>query len=164
MAVGCTLAYSMVTWDFDWNFFNFSPHWNLRVMVALSVIPVALTSMWFLAKASRDKTSRVAALLFCVLLAACSVFCLAEKISTPPPVPPPPRHMTSDQAIGYIMEYRVTRAIDKVFSRSEPSPIWYRGGRMLLLCLPGAFWALWTWRHLTQKRSPTHGNQPIHSD
>jgi hypothetical protein len=165
LAASCTLAYSVLAWEFDWNFFHFSPHWNLGVIEVLSGVLVALTAIWFLTKASRDKTSRVAALLFCVLLAACSVFYLPpEKISAPAPVPAPSPQMTSDQFVHYAMKIRIDRAIYNVFHRSEPSPIWFRGCRTLPLCLPGAFWTLWTWRHLTQKRSPTHGDQPIHSD
>jgi hypothetical protein len=165
LAASCTLAYSMVGWDWDWNFFYFSPRWNLRVMVDLSGILVALPSMWFLAKASRDKTSRIAALLFCVLLAVNAVWCLpSEKIPAPRPVPALSPQMTDNQAIAAIGAIMVNTAIDRVFHRSEPSPIWYRGGRMLLLCVPGVFWVWWTRRHLTQKRSPAHGNLPIHSD
>ena len=165
LAASCTLAYSLVSLGFRWNFFYFSPRLNLGVMVDLSGILVALTVMWFLARASRDKTSRVAALLFCILLAAGSVSWLpSEKIPAPPQVPVLSPQMTSDQAMHYIMKIRIERAISSVFSRSELSPIWYRGGRMLLLCVPGVFWIWWTWRHLTQKRSPMHGNQMIPSD
>ena len=165
LAASCTLAYSMVSLDFDWNLFRFSPRWNLGVMVELSGILVALTSMWFLAKASRDKTSRVAALLCCVLLAADSVSCLSpENIPAPRPVPALSPQMTDQQAIAAVGAIMIDTAIDRVFRRSEPSPIWYRGGGMLLLCMPGVFWVGWTWRHLTQKRTPTHGNQPIHSE
>jgi hypothetical protein len=45
-----------------------------------------------------------------------------------------------------------------------PSPIWFRGALSLVLCVPGAFWFWWMRRHLAQKHSPAHRNQPVHSD
>jgi hypothetical protein len=164
LAAGNILLYGVVGWDFDWNLFHFSPRWHLGVVVEMSVIPVALTSMWFLAKASRDKTNRVTALLFCVLLAACAVFGLPPEKITAQPVPAPNfAQMTGEQALTSLMHYRVDCALSSVFSRSEPSPFWFRGGLTLLMCVPSVFWLWWTFGRLVQKRSPTHRNQPIHS-
>ena len=166
LAASCTLAYCMFGLNMSWNFFWFSPKWNLEVVVDLSGILVALTSMWFLAKASRERTSRVAALLFCVLLLAAGSDSCFRSEKTPTAgreqalVSKIGPQATTGQVIGTIVEIQIARA----FSHSEPSPIWYRGSHMLIGCLPGAFWAFWTWRHLTHKRSPTHGNQPICSD
>jgi hypothetical protein len=135
LAAGCILLYGIVGLDFDWNFFHFSPRWNLGVMVELSGIPLALTSMWFLAKASRDRASRAVSLLVCVLLVGLAVLGLHQD----------------ENAKG-------------IFGGHYHIPLWYRGGRTWLLCLPGVFWIWWTRRQLAQKRGPTHGNQPIHSD
>lgn len=135
LAAVWALFYGVFIWEFNWNFFQFSPQWNLAVMVGLSGILAALTAMWFLAKANSDKATHVVSLLLCVLLAGIAVCALHAD----------------ESARGIIGgHYEV--------------PFWYRAGRTLVLWLPGAFWAWWTWRHLTQKNSPTHRNQPTHSD
>ncbi len=165
LAASFTLTYGVAGWDCNWNLFHFSPRWNLGVMVELSGVLVALVAMWFLAKASRDKTSRGVSLLICVFLAAGSVlFFPSEKISVPQPVPALSPQMTSDQAMHYIMKIRIDRAISSIFSRSVPSPLWFRGGRTLLLSLPGIFWVWLTFSRLVQNRSPTAGSRAIHSD
>jgi hypothetical protein len=154
----------MVGWDFNWNFFNFHPKWNLELIGEMSGILVALAAIWFLARASRDKTSRVVSLLVCVLLAGFGVAgSLAEPLDRPQPVQKPEisRQMSGNQAIA---EYFVKTAIARVFDRSEPSPIWYRGGRMLLMFVPGVFWVWWTLPHAAQQRAPAKGSQPIPSD
>jgi hypothetical protein len=137
----CMLCYSMLGWQFDWNFIHFSPRWNMQLVPAMTGICVALTATWFLAKASRDKTSRITALLFCVILVACSISCLPPEKITTPPIPALGSNMTSDEIVHYAWKIRIERAL----SRSAPSPFWYRGGRALLLCLPVAFCAL-SWR------------------
>src|ERR1035438_8307115 len=52
LAASCTLAYCMFGLNMAWNFFWFSPKWNLGVVVELSGILVALTATWFLAISS----------------------------------------------------------------------------------------------------------------
>ena len=107
-----------------------------------------------------------AALLFCVLLLVAGSDSCFRSEKTPTAgreqalVSENGPQAITGQVIGTIVEIQIARA----FSHSEPSPIWYRGSQMLIGCLPGAFWALWTWRRLTQRRSPTQGNQLILSD
>ena len=165
LAAGNILLYGVVGWDFDWNFFNFSPKWNRGFIYDMSGILVSLAAIWFLAKASRDKTNRAVSLLVCVLLAAGAVSGLPpEKTTTAEReqavVSKIGPQSTTGQVIGGIVEIQIVRA----FSRSEPSPLWFRGGLALLLCVPSVFWVWWTFRRLVQKRSPTHGNQPICSN
>jgi hypothetical protein len=131
LAASCALAYSVVLWEFDWNFLVFYPEWDLKAILAMLGILVALTAIWFLAKASRDKANCVVSLLLCVLLAGFAVCCL---------------HGDNDPSI---------------MGGNKEVPLWYWGGRTFLLCVPGVFWVWWPRRHLAQKRSQTHGNQPI---
>jgi hypothetical protein len=135
LAASCALAYSVVIWDFDWNFFSFSPEWNLGLIWAMLGILVALAAIWFLAKASRDKANCVVSLLLCLLLAGFAVCYLHADEHAP-----------------------------SIWGGHGKIPLWYRGGRTLPLCVPCVFWVWWARRHLAQKHSPTHRNQPIHSD
>ena len=165
LAAGNILLYGVVGWEFDWNFFNFSPKWNRGFIYDMSGILVSLAVIWFLAKASRDKTSRAVSLLVCVFLAAGAVSGLSpEKTTTAEReqavVSKIGPQSTTGQVIGGIVEIQIVRG----FSRSKPSPLWFRDGLALLLCVPSVFWIWWTFRSLVQKRSPSHGNQLIHSD
>jgi hypothetical protein len=126
LAASFALAYSVFRWDLDWNFFSFSPGWNLELIWAMLGILVALTAFWFLMKASRDKASRVGSLLVCMLFAGLALMALR---------PEPP--------------------VNGFLGRSEPSPIWFRGVLSLVLCVPGAFWFWWMRQHLARKRGST---------
>ena len=133
LAAGCTLLFSVFMWDFDWNFFfGFSPKWDLTLTVTISGILVADAAIWFLAKAGLDKASRAISLLVCVLLAGLAVVWLHAD----------------ESATG-------------IFRGHYDIPLWYRGGRTLLLCVPSVFWVWWTRRHLGQQRGPTNGSQRI---
>jgi len=135
LAASCTLFYSVAILDLCWNFFSFHPKWDLGTIIAMLGFLVALTAIWFLAKASRDKANCVVSLLLCVLLAGLAVWGLHQD----------------KNAKG-------------IFGGHYEIPLWYRGGRTLLFCLPGVFWVWWTRRHLSQRRSPMHRDEPIHSD
>ena len=37
------------------------------------------------------------------------------------------------------------------FDRSQPSPFWFRGGGLLLMCLPCIIWLWWAWPHLRHR-------------
>ena len=131
LAAGCTLLYSVFALDWDWNLFSFSPKWNLPVIWEMLGILVALPAIWFLAKVSRDKANGVVSLLLCVLLAGLAVWWLRQ-----------------DEHAAYI------------WSSHGEIPLWYRGGRTLLLCVPSVFLVWWTRRHVAQKRSPDKGANP----
>src|SRR5208283_1934627 len=108
---------------------------NLGLVVAMSSIFLADAAIWFLARASRDKTSRAVSLLVCVLLAGFAVWGLHQDES---------KH--------------------DIFGAHYEIPLWYRGGRTLLVCVPGVFWVWWTRRHLGQNRRSMNDSQPILSD
>jgi hypothetical protein len=135
LAAGYTLFYSVAMWEFDWNFWHFSPKLNLELVEAMLGILVADAAIWFLAKASSDKASRVVSLLVCVFLAGSAVWGLHHD----------------EGATGFL-------------SGHYEIPLWYRGGRTLLLCVPVVFWVWWTRRHLGQNRRSMNDSQPILSD
>ena len=124
------LLYGIVNLGFGWDFLNFHPKWDLDTIVAVLIILMAEAGIWFLAKMSRDRASRVVSLLVCLYLAGFALYAVL-------PVEP------------------------KGFLRSEPSPLWFRGGLTLLLCLPGVFWIWWERRHIIQKRNSTQKSQYV---
>jgi len=73
LAAGCALLYSMLCLDINWNFFSFSPRWDSAVPGQIVGIVGALAAFWFLAKVSRDRTSRAGSLLICLLLTGIAV-------------------------------------------------------------------------------------------
>ena len=123
LAAGYGLFFCVFWLDWDWNFFNFSPRWSVRLIREMAGILAALTAIWFLAKASRDKASRAVSLLVCLLLAGQAVaWSTAEPLSDSQPVERREiaQATNSEQAMVLIMN----RRIEGIFSRKEPSPIW----------------------------------------
>lgn len=138
LAAGVTLLYGQFRLDFHWDFFGWGLHpvWDSETITDVLVIFAAETGIWFLAKASRDRASRVVSLLACLFLVGLAV-------------------------VNYYHEAHPRGVFGGL---REPDPFWYRGGLTLLLCLPGVFWVWWTRRHIVQDRDPTHESQPIRSD
>ena len=133
-AVGA-LLYALLRLDLHWNFFDWSPRWDLEAVAELLGVLVAVGAIWFLGKASRDKASRFVSVLVCVLVAALAfVWYPAEAKSG-----------------GFL-------------GRTQPSPFWFRGGRALLLCVPAVIWFWWRRRHLAQQCGPANGSQPFRSE
>lgn len=130
LAAIATLFYAVEGLDFHWNFLDWSPAWDFGTIAMFLGILVAVATIWFLAKASRDKASRAVSLLACLLVAGLAVAWF-------------PAEATGQ---GFL-------------ARTQPSPFWFRGGRVLLLCVPGVFWCWWTRRHLTQQSGPANGSQ-----
>jgi hypothetical protein len=160
LAAGYVLFYSFFCLDWDWNFFNFSPKLNRQFVEVMSSVLVALVAMWFLVRASRDKTSRVLSMLVCGCLAWFSIQTLQPEKIKYVPVPAFSSKMTDQQAIAALIKYRISSAL----SRSKPSPFWFRGGQTLLLALPGIFWVGWAWRDLVRKRRLAQEDQLILSN
>lgn len=153
LVAGCMLTYGIAGWDLDWNLFHFSPRWKMGVVVELLGILVALFAMWFLARASRDKMSRVLSMLVCVYLGWFSIQALQPEKIKSIPIPVVDSKTTDGQAVAAYMKYRIESAL----SRSQPSPFWYRGSQMLALALPAIFLVGWILRDLARNRSATHG-------
>ncbi len=115
LAAGLTLWYCSLGLCFHWNFWNWEPTWDMGAAICLSGIGIALTSIWFLAGASRDVASRTGSLLICV---ACLIFAI----------------------ILAIYEFPKEQVGNGFFGRSRPSPLWFRGSMVLLWCIPMLMW------------------------
>jgi hypothetical protein len=116
------------------NLFNWNPEsWDWSIPVSAAGVLVGITAVWFLAKASRDSASRVASLLVCFFLVWLAIQVLPAE---------PLDHS------GFL-------------GRSESSPLWYRSGLALLLCVPVIFWSWWERRRAVQMRHSTRGNQYV---
>ena len=74
LTASCTLLYSMLCLNLNWNFFSFSPRWNWAVPGQIVGIVGALVALWFLAKVSRDRASRAMSLLVCLFLIGIGIF------------------------------------------------------------------------------------------
>lgn len=134
LAAGYALTGASAGLHLGWDFMGFHPKWDQGIVDVL-VILVAVVGIWFLAKARCGNATCVVSLLVCVWLARLA-------FEWYPPEKP------------FVI----------LWASTKPSPFWFRGGLTVLLCAPSIFWVGWTWRHLTQKRSPMHGDLPIHSD
>jgi hypothetical protein len=118
LLAGYALLSVMMGLGFHWNLFNWSPKLDFKVFVDGLVLVGILGGTWFLARATRDKVGRVTSLLVCLLLVAFAFTLLpAEPLTA-----------------GFL-------------GRTAPSPLWYRGGCFVLLCLPGVIWLSTARRH-----------------
>ncbi len=119
LAAGVLLLYGMICLEINWNLFKFSPQWNSAVPVQIFCLGGAIIAMWFLAKATRDRASRAMSLLGCLLLIGISFY--------------------------IVFHHDFFHDVDYAHGRGTLSPLWFRGGLMLLSCLPEFFW-IWQGR------------------
>ena len=68
LAAGFTLLYGLFRLSFDWDFISFHPQLDGATMLGVFLILVGQAGIWFLAKASRDRASRIVSLLACLSL------------------------------------------------------------------------------------------------
>jgi hypothetical protein len=120
LATTYALVYAMMKLELHWNFFDWSPEWDGRALLYGMSILAILVCVWFLANATRDRVSRVVSVLVCLLLLGFAIVYVL-----------PAEHLTA----GFMLR------------RTMPSPLWYRGGCSMLLCLPGVFWLLKVWHN-----------------
>lgn len=111
LALGACLSISVLQIEFAWNFFFFSPALSLRATVGAAGILTSLISAWRIVPRTTSRAGRVSAALVCLGLVVCAGAVL------------PPEPLT-----------------DGWLARTEPSPLWYRGGLALAAALPAAFW------------------------
>src|SRR5437867_1060347 len=133
-AIG-VLLYAVLVLSFHWNFLDWSPKWDLEAVADFIGILMSLATIWFLGKASRDKVSRVVSVLLCVLVAGLAVFWY-------------PAEARSEGFLG----------------RTQPSPFWFRSGRVLLLCVPGLIWFWSTRRRLARQSDPANVSHAYRSE
>jgi hypothetical protein len=117
LAAGFTLSYCICVLALHWNFWNWGPAWDAETMIELSGLVLSVAAFWFLAKFSRDLPSRTGSFLVC---GACLVMAVLAAIYWLPP----------EEARGFLL------------GRNRPSPLWFRGGIVLLWCIPIVIWLL----------------------
>jgi hypothetical protein len=117
-----SLLYLLLMLELQWNFFNWAPKWSAQAGAELTGVFAILVGMWFLARESRDRISLALALLACLALAIAAMLWF-------------PAEPTS---VGFL-------------GRSQPSPLWFRAGRLGMLCVPILFWWWWIGRRFVQR-------------
>jgi hypothetical protein len=117
--------YAVLLLNLHWNLFDWSPKLDYNTAVYAIGIVISLCEIWFLGKFSRDKISWCAAVPACLILAWIAIHLL------------PAEPVTSGLWL----------------SRSQSSPLWFRGGITLFLCMPGIFCFWWIRRHITAGKS-----------
>ena len=121
------LYVAVVILEFYWNFFDWQPELDLRAWFFFVGMVCALVATRFLAWAARDRLSQGVSLVLCLALLVLAVYAF----------PPEP----------------ITHGL---FAREQPSPLWYRAGRFVVLALPGAFWALALRRALLSRKDSSN--------
>jgi len=115
---------SLVLLELRWNLFDWEPRLDLKAVMLVLGSFVAIALLWFLARAGGDRVTQVLSLI-CVL----AILGVAIYVSAAEPLS------------------------QGLFARSRPSPLWYRGGRFILMLLPSIFWAVGL---LRQRKSMAH--------
>ena len=103
--------------ELHWNFFDWLPRLDLIACGLMMAALLALTVFGLLARSPRDRVVRVVALVLCLALLGLGVYVLPAE------------------AKG-----------EGLFARQMPSPWWYRGGRLLVMCCPLILWVSATFR------------------
>jgi hypothetical protein len=101
----------LVGLEYYWNVPDWQPYPDSIALALAFWIMLMLFWTWFLARASKGRLCLGLALLPCLALLALAVY-----VAGPEPL-----------KSGFL-------------GREAHSPVWYRGGRVLLLCLPAVFW------------------------
>ncbi len=121
-AMAAVVLYAdMLLLEVKWNLFNWRQQWDGVALWLLAWALVDLSAFWLLAGISHDRVSRSVALVTCLLLVAIAIYALSPE-----------------------------KPASGLFGREAPSPLWFRGGRLLLMALPLAFW--------TARRCPRANN------
>jgi hypothetical protein len=102
---------TLVILELHWNVFNWRPNLDPEALCLLLVLFSALIAIRLLAQVTRDHLSQWVSLLLCSSLFALAVYVL------------PPEPLTQG-----------------MFARQQPSPLWYRGVRFVVLVMPLSFW------------------------
>jgi amino acid permease len=103
----------MVLLELDWNLYDWEPQFDFKGIASVIVSVAVLAIIYFLARSTRDRFSKTVSFLLVVTLAGISIYTFPRETQT-----------------------------SGLFARQSPSPLWYRGGRLLLMILPGVFWTI----------------------
>ncbi len=99
--------------ELDWNLVDWSPRADWRTGVLLLGGTAGLFATWFLSGAAHNRVVRALCFLAPLALLGLGIYVL------------PPEPLTHG-----------------LFARSSASPLWYRGGRLLITALPALFWTV----------------------
>jgi len=119
LAATGVLLYVVLMLDLRWSLFGWSPELNRGTIIDAIYVVISLSAIWFLGKVSRDKVSCGVAVFACVTLAWFAIVLFPVESATQ----------------GLLL------------TCPQPSPLWFRVGRTLLLCMPGifCFWRIRTY-------------------
>jgi hypothetical protein len=113
LCLTCILYVEWVVLELCWNLYDWQPSLHARSLAIFFAIGSTMTVWWFLAKIPLGRTGRIVPSVCCLALAALAIYVFPAEPLT-----------------------------QGVFSRQLASPLWYRGGRSLVLGLPGTFWLI----------------------
>jgi hypothetical protein len=102
----------LVALEFHWNLFDWLPRFDLASMGLVVALLTFLAGTWHLARVSQNRVTRIVSLVGCVALLGLGIYVF----------PAEPK-------------------LQGLFSRQLASPVWYRGGRLLVTSCPILFWA-----------------------
>jgi hypothetical protein len=106
------LYVSLLLLDVYWNLVSWHPRLDWTVLTLMAWTFAATLSLGLLARFTRDKASQVISVSICVLLLSLGAYAF------------PPEPLSAG-----------------LFGRVASSPLWYRGGRLLVMGLPLVLWA-----------------------
>jgi len=111
MLAALALYAGLLLLELDWNLRSWQPTLDGLAIGLLVGLPALLAVFWFLAQSTTGRVTRWFSLLICVGLALLAIYTTTAEAMT-----------------------------GGMFAREVASPFWYRGGRLVALCLPGFFW------------------------
>jgi hypothetical protein len=127
VAASAALVAALVGINVLLNLFDWSPHWDWRLALSALGILASTVAIWFLARATHDRCTRIASFVLCLTLIVCAFSVLPPEHIDPPP-----------EGGGFLAG---------LFLRHSPSPIWFRGGICSFMAMPAGFWVVWLLRN-----------------
>ena len=106
-----------------WNWFDWVPRFDLKSLGLLIGLLCVLVATWELARVPIHRVARIASFMGCLALFIIGAYVLPEEPKTA-----------------------------GLFSRESPSPLWYRGGRFMVMSCPSLLWAA----SVVRSRRATH--------
>ncbi len=125
LAVGLWGYVNMLLVELYWNLVDWEPRADWKSLLLLLCVLANLVASFVLARATRNPAARTVSLFFCVVLVGIGFYVLPAE------------------PLGH-----------GLFARTSPSPLWYRGTRLIIMALPSLFWAFWLLRRRRGARRP----------
>ncbi|HWW02413.1 MAG TPA: hypothetical protein VNZ64_22130 [Candidatus Acidoferrum sp.] len=112
VAAAAALYVTLVSFELYWNLFDWQPRMDRNAFGLVFGVCAVLVAIRFLARAASDRMSLGVSLVLCLGLLVLAIYVLPSEPLT-----------------------------QGLFARKQPSPLWYRVGRLVVLALPGSLWA-----------------------